>query len=1242
MPRPLLFAAALLALAPPVAAQPDGAGVRGESPQTRKRLAEAEQKAAAGRGADAVDDLQRLLDEAGDDLVSPDGRHFQPARVFVHRMLARLPADALAAYRGRVDGPARPLLDAGRRGLDPRPLRHLLDRYAVSRPAEDAILLLADLAFQRGDFRDAERLWRRLLPDSPDGSYPAPRTPPAVAWSRALVAVVYQGEPDRARRELDAFRAAHPAAAGKLAGRDGPFAATLQALLDRPPRLPPEPGGAADWPTFAGGPARENRVPGRLAATARRWPPRPTWKMSLPAELPDPRKPDAAGRLPFAYPVVAGGRALVADGSRVLGFDLLTGSFGTVPPAARIPPVSGAADRDPTLTAVGGRVFARLGRVSWTDGRPVADPATLVALGPADAAPPGGLPLAERWRARPPDPDAKVPPAWAGAPLVAGRRLWAVAARVEGGRVVHSIVCYDPADADAPPDRPAWVVEACDGPLPADGDARPRADLLTLAGPNVVFCSHAGAVVAVDAATGRRAWAYRYPRPARRSPDVARPPTDPAPPAYAAGRVVVAPADADRVFALDAETGRPLWESGPVDAAQLLGVAAGRAVVVTGGRAAGVRALSLVTGSHREPDGWLHTAVGDLTPAGRGLTADDLILWPTRAGLFFLNPDDGYPVGQPLPAVAGNLAVADGCLVAVTANEVWGFVPESKRFPGLAPARADGPVPFADRVDAAERLAGLGDATGAAHALAAAAADAELSPQERAWAGGLLVASGRADRVPADVAREWVVSAAGVPVRVADLTGPPPGPAVPAPAFAPPADDGRPLTLSPTARLTDLRPHPGPRVPLAAVPSPRGADAPLAAATDRGDVEFLADGAPPVAVPVPVAVTHVAASPAGSLLAGPGGFVLAGDDGWTFRVPLPAPLPSVPGWPTPFVDAPPPALSSFTLAGNRLFARFGDHHLIAFDVPAGRVLWVRGSDGRPRLRPLPFPGGPRFGPAFLAADRFVLAQLSDGRRWALDATTGGVLRSDSTAAVDWAAPPASLGPRRVAVADGAGRVRCVDPLNGRVNWTFDAGGEPGLAGDPPQVRRFADSLAVAVRRNHGVDVLRLRPDDGRSLWPAGPAFLDADRVDLLAADADADRVYVPHGDRVTALSLGDGKRAWDAALPATGGAAGWAVRSGGRVLVVYPRAAVPADGNGDPARLAASFARRPGPQRLPEMAATLYHAWADRTAPVLLLDPDTGGQLGRVDVPAAGPGVRVRFGRDSLDVLTGAVVATIR
>jgi hypothetical protein len=173
-------AAALAGAAPGQAPPPEPAQVPGDKggDQTYKRLAEAERKRLAGKPADAADEVQKVLDEAGDDLVSADKVHYVPARVAAQQVLARLPAEVLRAYRDRADEPARRLLEAGRAARDPRPLRTVLDRYFVSRPAEDALLLLGELAFERGEFRAAEGYWRRLLPADGPGEPPFPTRRP--------------------------------------------------------------------------------------------------------------------------------------------------------------------------------------------------------------------------------------------------------------------------------------------------------------------------------------------------------------------------------------------------------------------------------------------------------------------------------------------------------------------------------------------------------------------------------------------------------------------------------------------------------------------------------------------------------------------------------------------------------------------------------------------------------------------------------------------------------------------------------------------------------------------------------------------------------------------------------------------------------------------------------------------------------------------------------------------------------
>ena len=91
---------------------PEAAGVRGEVPGTRKRLADAEQLLIAGKATDARDAILKVLDDAGDDLILVEGGRYVSARWFAQRLLARLPAEPLNAYprphrRGRAEAARR-------------------------------------------------------------------------------------------------------------------------------------------------------------------------------------------------------------------------------------------------------------------------------------------------------------------------------------------------------------------------------------------------------------------------------------------------------------------------------------------------------------------------------------------------------------------------------------------------------------------------------------------------------------------------------------------------------------------------------------------------------------------------------------------------------------------------------------------------------------------------------------------------------------------------------------------------------------------------------------------------------------------------------------------------------------------------------------------------------------------------------------------------------------------------------
>jgi hypothetical protein len=398
--------------------------------------------------------------------------------------------------------------------------------------------------------------------------------------------------------------------------------------------------------------------------------------------------------------------------------------------------------------------------------------------------------------------------------------------------------------------------------------------------------------------------------------------------------------------------------------------------------------------------------------------------------------------------------------------------------------------------------------------------------------------------------------------------------------------------------------------------------------------------------------THAAELAEGFVAAGPFAvavFARGREPEWVFRVPATEPLPAKPGEFRVYSGDPPPRaeLSAFRLAGAWLVARLGERHLIALDLRAGRVAWVLGAGGAPAYRPVNFPGVARIAPEFLITGRVIVAQLTTGRRWLVALETGTLLNAKSadqpTARACWSLAPAELDANRVAISDGAGVVRLLDPATGRVRWTREEEREASLTGEPPQVRAWGSVLLVAVRRNHGIELDRLDADDGLNMWASGPAFLDAGRVNLAHADADAAHAYVPAGKSLAAVALKTGKLAWEAELPDTHGAGGWVVRAGRECVIAYPEFAIPREPVADVrGRAARSFRDHPELSRLPGLAAGLYDAWVARTVPVLLFDPETGKRLARFDIPAAGPHVTAWFERDLAVVATGDRVCWLR
>jgi outer membrane protein assembly factor BamB len=672
----------------------------GESRAVTGKIADIRQRLTAKKWDAAAALLQSVIETAGDELalVGPD--RAVGARVVCHRLLADLPpevrTEVLHLYRARAEAQARKWLEQGLADRDVRLLRRVVDEAFCTRAAEGALDVLGDLAFERGRFDEAEHWWRALTPltsaEGRDLVFPDPETDTARTRAKQLLARLFRGDP-RSDDELAAYRKVHPDAAGKLAGRDGRYADILKAIaVEQRTAARSETGPAVadrDWPTFGGDPGRGPLLPAtarqldRLGALCRR----ATWRFDLASRerLDDPPPPpqwDGNDRktvrsLAF-FPVLANDKVIVADARTVTAFDLHTGRGEEWFDARRMSLSSSAElslpappDLRYTLTVAEDCILARLGTQDIGDSKKDGEVESLLAC--LDLEPgPSGKRL--RWLVQLATRDTGV---FEGAPVVQDGNAYVAVTRCLPDKTVTAVQCYALEARGTPPLR--WSRDVCETREFQVGDRRRRYHLLTLAGPNVVYCSHSGAIVALDALTGRHAWAVRYPVATPYDepelPGIDRPPLrDLTPCLCADGSVFAAPADSDRLLCLDPMTGRTRWERKVAEVVHLFGVGRGRLIFTTG---SGLRAVDASTGS----DAWTAPDAGELPPMGRGLLLGDLVLWPTPRGVLLVRQEDGRLAEDPafLHSVPkGNLAFAHGCLVVTERRTLTVFAPPAK------------------------------------------------------------------------------------------------------------------------------------------------------------------------------------------------------------------------------------------------------------------------------------------------------------------------------------------------------------------------------------------------------------------------------------------------------------------------------------------------------------------------------------------------------------------------------------
>lgn len=658
---------------------------------TAAQIEDGLEKVRGGKWLDAIEQFQKVIDTAGDELVPVDRNHHAPARLVVQGHIAKMGAEGVTLYRRRVDGQAATRLLEAKKSRDDTALQRLVADMFAAKPTEGAILELAQHAFLRGDFDAAEHYWRMLLPavehDERILRYPSPETSTAEIQARLLMLQLFRGERAEVQAGLKEFRAKHADASGTLAGKTGKYLDTLTHLLNNPNETtlakPPE---QAGWPTFAGSPSRLGNTRMRLPYF---WPDTPTWKSPLPflrGGRFDSPPPDGTHPRSLAFhPVVADGRAYLPDGSRVLSIDLMTGkvSGAAWPKGGEDTRIPTRQDIRHTLTEHEGILYARFGPSALKAGEGAEVKSFIVGLGQ-----PTGATAARRgwwlrtlgewretlWQLDPPL-LANAMTHFEGAPLIHNDRLYVGLWRQSAGDAIAGVACYRIDDLKTAPELvwQQWVGKAGSEP---NGETRFRHALLSVSGPNVIYCTDGGAVVALNANDSKTAWEYRYPRIERPTLPRYR---DLCPPLCDGGRIYAAPTDTDRLLCLDAFTGKLIWDREGIEVVHLLGVSQGRLIATIAGQVKGIRGFNLRTGADSGENGWtIHDDGGEAT-FGRGLVSEEALVWPTKHGLHFLNPADGSPLRSPIRGSFGNLCYADGVLLVTTAMEIWGYVSEAKK-----------------------------------------------------------------------------------------------------------------------------------------------------------------------------------------------------------------------------------------------------------------------------------------------------------------------------------------------------------------------------------------------------------------------------------------------------------------------------------------------------------------------------------------------------------------------------------
>jgi outer membrane protein assembly factor BamB len=601
---------------------------------------------------------------------------------------ARIPAARFEAVRGSADLPAdqKELLEKWYAG----------DNASENGAASEFYQLRGDPAVPDEVARALVQFWQGQQLASTRLAYPGTTLPLSDIRARLVLVSIMEGSLKRARDELQAFARLHPDAAGRLAGRQAKYVDTLEALLASAETWP-DAAPAEDWRTFAGSPSRTKVAPRSLDLGG------PAWE---PISLGDPlaangansrayslrRIGEDAQRLLSCHPLVVGDLVLFNNQSQIFAFNVNTGepAWAGDPERPR-----GEIFADKGALASAGRMNGGLGVPRFTmtacDNKLFARMGSQVTSRPLESSDRGGgyvvcLDLAAQgrvvWTIPREDEKSADDDKWSfeGSPLVDGTDVY-IAMRKSDVRPQAHVACFDVQTG-----RRRWRALVCAAETPGAGQAEEIShNLLTLDQGTLYYNTNLGAVAAMSARTGRVQWASLYPRAKKAGPDGQDKRTahfyrDLNPCIYYRGILLVAPADCESLFALDAASGELMWETQlPEDVVHLLGVGHGN-LLASGDSLWWIDAQRGKVVKH-----W-----PDTTPLGygRGILMGDQVVWPTRDALYVFDqevsprqtaPRDPIALATGREATGGNLVASGPLLLIATPEKLFAFQQTGQR-----------------------------------------------------------------------------------------------------------------------------------------------------------------------------------------------------------------------------------------------------------------------------------------------------------------------------------------------------------------------------------------------------------------------------------------------------------------------------------------------------------------------------------------------------------------------------------